>query len=300
MSSPEPRLEQVQRWMQSVIMHRGGVAEGVDSPEARAHLDVTLADLETVIRPSCRLSSAERLEIYVNAYYARLMECLDEEFAATRYALGHELFGALAFGYLQHYPSQSYTLGALGANFPRYLAESRLHAQEAPQDAGAAWPDFIVELATFERALYEVYDGPGTERGKTLSPDQLARLAPAAWDEVRLIAAPCLRLERFEHPVHEFWAARKDGGQPPASAPRPTWLAIHRRDYVVERSELPRDAFALLAQIARGATLSQAIAAALASSTTGGANLETQLAGWFAQWAADGFFVGFEVAPPSA
>ena len=35
MNAPEPRLAQVQRWMQTVIMHRGGVAEGVDSPEAR-------------------------------------------------------------------------------------------------------------------------------------------------------------------------------------------------------------------------------------------------------------------------
>jgi hypothetical protein len=97
----EPRLEQVQRWMQSVLMHRGGVAEGVDAAESRAHIDITLAELPQVIRPSQSLSSADRLEIYVNAYHARLMECLDEEFAVTRWTLGEDLFGAVALGYLQ-------------------------------------------------------------------------------------------------------------------------------------------------------------------------------------------------------
>lgn len=296
MSEPEPRLAQVQRWMQTVIMHRGGVSEGVDSPEAREHLDVTLADLEKVIRRSRRLSSADRLEIYVNAYYARLMECLDEEFAVTRYALGDELFQALAFGYLQHYPSQSYTLGRLGANFPRFLAESRLHAEAAPEGAAASWPEFIIELAAFERTLYEVYDGPGTERGETLSADQLAQIAPSAWDELRLVMAPSVRLVRYDHPVHEYWAERKDGGQPPPPAVRPSWLAIRRQDYIVERSELSSGEFALLAEIARRATLTEAIAAAMDPASPHAADVESQLGGWFARWAADGYFAGFDFA----
>ena len=168
MSIPSRSLDQIQRWMQTVIMHPGGTAEGVGSPESRRYVDIGPAELDCVIRPSRSLSSAERLEIYVNAYYARLMECLDEEFAVTRYALGEELFSALAFGYLQSYPSLSYTLGMLGASFPRYLAESRLHAHSPPQNSGPTWPDFVVDLATLERLLLEVYDGRGTERTGTL------------------------------------------------------------------------------------------------------------------------------------
>jgi hypothetical protein len=292
---PEPRLAQVQRWMQTVIMHRGGVAEGVGSPEAREHLEVGLADLESVIRRSRSLASADRLEIYVNAYYARLMECLDEEFAVTRDALGAELFAAVAFGYLQHYPSQSYTLGQLGANFPRYLAESRLHAVDPPEGAGRTWGEFIAELAAFERALYEVYDGPGTEEGALLQPDELARIAPSQWDRLRLRLAPCLRLARFDHPVHEYWAARKDGGEPGPSVPRPAWLAIHRRDYVVEPAEVSCAEFALLAAIAEGETLWGAIAAALAAAPAD-ADLEARLGDWFARWTSAGYFVSVEAS----
>ncbi|MEX0679626.1 MAG: DNA-binding domain-containing protein [Pirellulales bacterium] len=292
MSAHKSHLERIQRWMQSVIMHRGGVTEGVDAPETRQYLDVALEDLESVIRRSRALSSADRLEIYVNAYYARLMECLDEEFSVTRYAMGDELFAAVTFGYLQSYPSQSYTLGRLGANFPRYLAESRLHAGETPENAGASWPEFVIELATFERSLYEVYDGPGTERGGTLDPTEVAEIPPTAWNRLRLVVAPCLRLHRFGHPVHEYWAARKDGTEPAPCGPRATWLAVNRRDFVVERRELAGAEFTLLAEIAGGATLAQAIAAAIAPSTPEDGPVEPRLGAWFARWAGDGYFVG--------
>jgi hypothetical protein len=290
MSRPTTSLEQLQRWMQTVIMHPGGTVEAVGSPEARRYIDIGLGELESIVRRSRALSSAERLEIYVNAYYARLMECLDEEFAVTRYALGEELFSALAFGYLQSYPSRSYTLAQLGADFPRYLAESRLHAQQPPANAAASWPEFVIELATLERSLYEVYDGPGTERSGTFSATDVAGMQPETWANLRLVAAPCLRLFQFEHPVHQFWAARKDGGEPTACQPRPTALAVSRRDYVVERQELAEAEFALLERLVRGETVGQAIAAALESSPSQGQMVERQIGRWFARWASAGYF----------
>lgn len=289
MSGSESQLERIQRWMQSVITHRGGVAEGVDSPEAQQHLPISLADLESVIRRSRSLSSANRLEIYVNAYYARLMECLEEEFAVTRYALGEDLFDAISFGYLQSYPSRSYTLGQLGAKFPGFLDESRLHAQAAPEGAGPTWPEFIVELATLERSLYEVYDGPGTEGGGALDPDALQQLPPEAWGELQLWVAPSLRLHRFEHPVHVYWTRRKDDEEPEPCEPQPTKLALSRQDYVVERAELSDAEFALLEQIVAGATLGEAIGAAIEAAGDG-ERVETQIGNWFANWTGRGYF----------
>jgi hypothetical protein len=61
----------------------------------------------------------DRLAIYGTAYYARLLECLLEEFPVLVHALGEELFDAFAVGYLQKYPSRSYTLNDLATNIPR-------------------------------------------------------------------------------------------------------------------------------------------------------------------------------------
>ncbi len=296
----EPRLELVQRWMQSVLMHRGGVAEGVDAAESRQHIDITLDELPSVIRPSQSLSSADRLEIYVNAYHARLLECLDEEFVVTRWTLGDEMFGAVAFGYLQSYPSQSYTLNQLGARFPRYLAETRLHAAAAPADAGHSWPDFVIELATLERSLYEVYDGPGTEQSGPLDASLLTELPAEAWGDLRLIAAPCLRLHQFAHPVSAYWGAQKDGANPRGGEPKPSWLAINRREFVVERHELSAVQFALLEALAEGSPLAQALDAAAALPEAAEEEIEAQLGPWFAGWMAAGFFADCEPTDGSA
>ena len=106
-------------------MHPGGVEGGLASDAAQKHLAVGPENLEQVILRSAAQSSVERLAIYADAYYARLLECLAEEFPILRKTLGEETFEAFAFDYLQCYPSQSYTLGKLGENFARYLAETR-------------------------------------------------------------------------------------------------------------------------------------------------------------------------------
>ena len=217
MSTHDPRLAQIQRWMQSVIMHPDGV-DAIGTGETRAHVDIGPDNLENVIARSRALSSVERLEIYVDAYYERLLECLREEFPATRTALGDELFHALAFGYLQRYPSHSYTLNRLGDNFAVFLADTRLHQGEIPPGAPPSWPDFVVELARFEGTLREVFDGPGIERSlAAFDPGTIDEIGAESWQSMRLRAAPCLRVRQHEHPVHEYWNAMKSAAP---SSPR--------------------------------------------------------------------------------
>ncbi len=289
---PRPaHLEQIRRWMQSVIMHPGGVAEGVEADTARQHLDVPLAELDSVIRPSAALTSNARLEIYVDAYYERLLECLRQEFCGTQYAVGEELFDALAFGYLQSYPSRSYTLGQLGASFAEYLDKHRLHAQEAPAGVPATWPDFVVELAQFERVQREVFDAEGTERGNLLDFDALASVAPEHWPGLRLTLAPCLRLFHAMHPVHEFWQSYREESGPASAELAQTWVAVNRRNYTIERHALSATQYALLSSLAAGETLSQAIGAAAVADDGPDGSLAEQLGQWFAFWSRHGFFI---------
>ncbi len=114
-NKPMPALDKIQKWMQAAVMHPDGVVEGVRSAEARAAIDAGAA--EEVVTRSKALTAEERLSIYGNAYYARLMECLREEFPATAHALGEETFNSFAVAYLQSYPSRSYTLCRLARTF---------------------------------------------------------------------------------------------------------------------------------------------------------------------------------------
>src|SRR5260370_14423752 len=182
-------LDTIQRWMQAVIMHPVGVAEGIASADARAHIDVGPEEAETVVTRSRALTALDRLAIYSYAYYARLLECLREEYLVLKHALGEEVFDAFAVGYLQQYPSRSYTLFQLGANFPRYLAETRppapLPLGERGRGDGSGddglpgdWPDFLIDLATLELTFNEGFDGPGAEGGSLLDADLLRVISP--------------------------------------------------------------------------------------------------------------------------
>ena len=99
-ASTSPRLDVIQRWMQSVIVHSEGVEAGIESAAAQGMIAVRPGQIEELICRSRGQSSIERLEVYSNAYRARLLEVLIGEYPALVEALGEEAFVGLASGYL--------------------------------------------------------------------------------------------------------------------------------------------------------------------------------------------------------
>jgi hypothetical protein len=282
-------LDVIQRWMQATIMHPDGVARGIASAEARKHIDIGPEAAETVVTRSRALTALERLEIYAYAYYARLLECLREEFPVLKHALGEELFNAFAAEYLEKYPSRSYTLFHLGLNFPRFLAETRPDRQGEGGSA-ADWPDFLIDLATLELTFNEVFDGQGVEGEPMLDAGRLRAIGPERLLQARLVGVPCLRLLVLRYPVHQYYTAVRRNQDPQMPEPAETCLAVTRRNYVVRHYELSRPAYQLLHALLAGQTLGQAIGRAVEEAGPDSANLEHHLRTWFHDWAAEGFF----------
>jgi hypothetical protein len=59
---------------------------------------------EALICDDSRLSASERMTIYANAYFYRLLDCLYEEFPATSAVVGSDNFVALVRDYLSAWP----------------------------------------------------------------------------------------------------------------------------------------------------------------------------------------------------
>ena len=288
-------LGQIQRWMQAAIMHPVGVAAGIASAEARRHIDVGPGEAEKVVTRSRALTALERLEIYAYAYYARLLECLREEFPVLVHALTQEVFDTFAVGYLQAYPSRSYTLLQLGANFPRYLAETR------PEEGGgeglpADWPDFLIDLATLELTFNEVFDGPGVEGERLLDAEQLRTVPAERLPEARLVGVSCLRLLALRYPVHRYFTAVRRHQDPVPPEPAETYLAVTRRDYVVRHYELSPPAYRLLQALLAGESVGEAIGRAAEAAGPDLDRFADKLRVWFHDWAAEGFFRAVERA----
>lgn len=298
MSDVKPTLRQLQCWMQNVITHPLGVDAGLEAESEGEHLHVPAADVEAVIQRSRRLTAAQRLEVYANAYYSRLLECMRESFPALTAAVGAPVFDEFAFGYLQAHPSSSYTLNRLADHFVEYLRATRPEsASDEPETSEASdarsssadWPDFVIDLARLERTFEEVFDGPGLENERPLTADDLRGLSPDAWAETRLIAAPCLRLLELKFPVNAYYSAWRRGQSPGIPAPRPSHLAVSRREYVVRRYELTAPEHRLLSELAAGET----VGAAIESAAEGFDDLERfgqTLGAWFQKWGAAQLF----------
>ena len=289
MPNETPDLGRLQRWMQAVITHPNGVEAGSAAEEARREIEVDPDGFERVLTRSRALPAADRLAVYANAYYARLLECLREEFPSLVYTLGAELFDEFAFGYLQQCPSKSYTLHHLGAGFPGYLAES------SPDDEDPRWVALLVDLATLERLYGDVFDGPGSENLELMSAERLAEIPPEAWAGACLLPAPDLRLVELRSPVHEFARAVRRKEEPTPPEPAETLLAVHRRDYVVRRHAQTRAQYVLLGAILEGATVGEAIGRAAEFAGDDMNAFGVSLQEWFHTWAAEGFFRGVEV-----
>jgi hypothetical protein len=287
MSEPRHTLDEVQRWMQVVITHPAGPAAGIESREAVQQIAVGPSQVERVIARSRALTSLERLDIYYRAYYARLLDCLREEYSVLATSLGTVLFDSFAVGYLQAHPSQSYTLGRLGETFPEFLAETR----PAPESGDADWPEFMIDVARLERVVNEVFDGPGVENMPTLDAARLQAIPPESWPRARLVTAPCLRLVQLRFPINEYFTAAARNETSPVPQPAETYLAVTRRDYRVKRIPLAAAQFRLLNALSAGVTIAAAIAEAAAVSPLPDAEFASQLRAWFQAWTTEGFFV---------
>lgn len=290
----DSHLARVQRWMLAVISHPGGVGPGAASDEAQRRLSVAPDAIEQVISPSQRMSGEERLAIYARAYFARLLECMRSVFPCTLKTLGEDAFDELALGYLESYPSRSYTLDRLGAEFARYLDETRPDRDPEGRPT-EAWPDFLIELAGFERAIGEVFDGPGSEGRPLLAADDLRAIPADRWPQARLVTAPCLRLLAFKFPLNDYFTAVRNGESPEIPEPAESYLALTRRDYIVRRHALERPQYELLGALAAGETVGAAVERAARVAPDGIESLAAKLEQWFRQWTAAGFFLRVEL-----
>lgn len=268
-------LARTQRWMQACILAEGSVGEAVRSPAAVREFPAEQAP--EIVRPSATLAPLERLDIYRGMYELRLQEALEADYPGLRRYLGDGAFAELARLYIRENPSRSYTLNRLGDGLPEFVSKVE----------GLPRPAFVRDLARFELARTLVFDEGESPRA---DPAAVRDLPPEAWPGLRFRLIQAFRLAAFDHAVHDYLDAVRQGDGAPPAARRKCRLAIYRRDYAVLALELSRPAFELLGGLAAGWTLGEAVRKALDA----GRVRERQMFGWFQEWFSLQLFAGIE------
>jgi hypothetical protein len=162
----------------------------IDSAGPRA-ID-RLAAAQGAAVPVSSITPAARLRVYRNTVRSNFAAALESTFPAVRRLVGEAYFRRVARDFAVRHPSRSGDLRHVGAPFPGYLAE--VHGQDQYR--------YLGEVARLELLIEEVLLAPEHPR---LDLTVLAAVAPSAYENLRFVLNPALRLFESPYPIKKIW-----------------------------------------------------------------------------------------------
>lgn len=222
--------------------------------------------IAALLAPHSRLTQAEALSIYHNAYHQRLVEVSSAIFPVLFNTLGRTLYSQLWIAYMGEHPPRNGPINRVGDDLPAFL---RRHPQFRELPAVAD----IAQLECLLNSLFDVVD----EAPYTLA--MLQRLPEQDWPTQRWQAKQDWALLQTRFDLETYWrqiqAHIQAGGEPGAADasisllpdldPRFANLLVFRREQRMQFQSI-RPAFGLFLQgIQRGETFA-ALCSTLAES----------------------------------
>jgi hypothetical protein len=273
------RLDDTQQILWRLITAREGAAGALAAlPDAESRLP---QGLDGLVRGDERLGAVERVDIYANMYFFRLLECLEEDFPAVAAVVGHEAFHVLAADYLEAHPSEHPSLRMLGRSLGAFLDRHPLRERHC----------WIADLARFEWALLEAFDA---EDVTPVGADRLASVGADEWAGLRLRISPSLRVVEASAPVDEVWRAVTESRPIASPDERATVLCVWREGLQVFHRPLEPVEREALVSASRGAVFANVCEAA--ATVVGEEDAAAAVARMLTRWLGDGLVAGFEVA----
>jgi hypothetical protein len=201
------------------------------------------------------IGAEDRLDIYRNNLGEGFLKTLALEFPAIERLVGTDYFRQMGLDFLRAHPSRAGNLHHVGAPFAAFLRE---------RFAGTQY-DYLPDVAELEWAYQE------SMVAADAAPYDIETLRSTPPDALRLALHPACRLVRSTYPILRIWRANR-----PESASDDIIdlgsggdsVLILRAARHVEFHRLPAGQFALLERLSQGASLSQALEAALAADPT--------------------------------
>lgn len=125
------------------------------------------------------LPAVDRVNIYANMYFFRILDSLKEDFPSIVEALGDDGFHDLIVHYLQAYPPTHYSLRYAGQHFAEFIEDEKLS-----------------NLARFEWAQLEAFDAADAA---PLTAADLQRIPADQWPALVLKLHPSVQLVDHDH-----------------------------------------------------------------------------------------------------
>lgn len=221
------------------------------------------------------------LEVYRNAYRARLISALRAGYERVWTWVGDAAFDAAAAHHLILHPPTSWTLDDAGKGFDVTLAE--LFPQD-PEVAELAWLEWAMQCA-FTAADAETLDATGFAT-------RTAGFDEADWASLRLMFAPSLVVQAVRTACADIWRAMAEAGDAPEAVvlDEAATLIVWRDGLQPRFRVLAPDEAEALAAMQRGASLGE-VCQSLAT-MLGEEQASAEAGAILGRWIGDGLIVG--------
>ena len=245
------QLARIQRLFWEAIRFPTGIEDYLkqSGSETRALFDATFAESPEFLR-------RERLEVYAQGYFFRLLDVLAEMFPLLKWRVGADNFHNLVTDYVLAHPSRSPSLRDLGEALPQFLHTHRL-TLERPE---------LPDLCRVELTISKLLDGPDSG---LLSAARLFEIPPDAWPALRMRPVPNLVLLRSDWDYCAFSRAQfaeqrpRDPVRPARRAAaevglarldQPSWILVWRKGFQVFTRNVESAEADMLLALGRGET----------------------------------------------
>jgi len=171
------------------------------------------------------LGATQRLGIYAEMYWARLLDVLRDDFPRVAAIVGDDRFTTLAAAYLERHPSTNPSVRWVGGDFAVFLTE------HGPVDEHP----FLADLARLEWTRLAVFDAADAVPLRLVA---LRAMPPSTWPRLIFQPVPALRVLRCAWPVHELWPADDPKAAATTMRPAATVLRVWREAFAVYQARV--------------------------------------------------------------
>ena len=190
-------LRRTQNLFWTLITAPEGVRPALEGMRNRGEIDGQ--SLGEVFAGDAEFPAVDRLDIYANMYFYRLLDCLREDYQRVEAVIGGSRFHNLITDYLIKHPSRRPSLRNLGESLPGFVASHGLGREFL----------YLADLARLEWSRVDAYDVPDET---PLSREDLARLPQDRAGEASLVLTRSVRILHFDYDVVRLWRELRNEG----------------------------------------------------------------------------------------